>query len=294
MPRKKLKVAEPLQDAPASQPQPATNLPTTRSSMNSSNSGATRASGDKASMAEKFISLMEEMVEELDKLKFGDPVSYIYNPVVYAKETHDCFIRKYGNSTKSVLFLGMNPGPFGMAQNGVPFGETNYVKDWMKITGNVGKPPKEHPKRIIVGLDCNRSEVSGQRFWKLWQDLCGSPENFFKECFVYNHCPLVFMTSTSKNVTPPSMKVEMRNPLIEVCDDFLCRLIKLLEVKVVVGIGKFAEDRTKKALDKGGVEGVRVVSMMHPSPINPAANKGWQAIAEKTLKDLDLMKYLSK
>lgn len=299
MPRKKLKTGGPSGDNPATSvtaapppPPAASGLPTPPPPTTLPSSATTQSNGD--GIAEKFISLMEDMVRELDKLKFGDPVSYIYNPLEYAKETHDCFVRKYGNSTKSVLFLGMNPGPFGMAQNGVPFGETNYVKDWMKITGNVGRPPKEHPKRIIIGLDCNRSEVSGQRFWKLWKDLCGTPENFFKECFVYNHCPLVFMTSTSKNVTPPSMKIEMRNPLNDVCDDYLCRLIQLLGVKVVVGIGKFAEARTKKALEKGGVEGVRVVTIMHPSPINPAANKGWQNIVEKTLEDLDLMKYISK
>ncbi|XP_072173783.1 single-strand selective monofunctional uracil DNA glycosylase-like [Diadema setosum] len=250
----------------------------------------TQSSSD-GQIAEDFISLMEEMIRELDALKFGDPVSYIYNPLVYAKETHDCYIRKYGNSKKSVLFLGMNPGPFGMAQNGVPFGETTFVKDWMEITGKVGKPPKEHPKRIIEGLECTRSEVSGSRFWSLWKDLCKTPDAFFRECFVYNHCPLVFMTETSKNITPPSLKADVRKPLIDICDDYLCKLIKLYGVKVVVGIGKFAEDQTKKALKKAGMEGVTVVTIMHPSPINPATNKGWDGIIKKSLKELDLMKY---
>lgn len=122
MPRKKLKTGGPSGDpatsVTAAPPPPASGLPTTPPPTTLPSSATTRSNGDE-SIAEKFISLMEDMVRELDKLKFGDPVSYIYNPLEYAKETHDCFVRKYGNSTKSVLFLGMNPGPFGMAQNGV-------------------------------------------------------------------------------------------------------------------------------------------------------------------------------
>jgi len=52
-------------------------------------------------------------------LTFGEKVAYVYNPLEYATEPHEAFVRKFLNSTKSVLFLGMNPGPFGMAQNGV-------------------------------------------------------------------------------------------------------------------------------------------------------------------------------
>jgi len=41
----------------------------------------------------------------------------------------------------------MNPGPWGMAQTGVPFGEINAVKDWLGINAEVDKPQKQHPKR---------------------------------------------------------------------------------------------------------------------------------------------------
>ena len=176
----------------------------------------------------------------------------------------------------------------------VPFGEYDSVINWMKISGKVGKPPKEHPKRQIIGLDCKRREVSGSRFWTLWKSLCETPEAFFTHTFVYNYCPLVFMTDSGKNITPPMLKILMREPLMRICDDFICKMIKLLEIEVVVGIGKFAEERTRKALKNAGVEGVRVVSIMHPSPINPAANKGWDGIVIKQLKELDLLQYYNK
>ncbi|XP_033116949.1 single-strand selective monofunctional uracil DNA glycosylase-like [Anneissia japonica] len=242
-------------------------------------------------ISETFLEIMETMSEKLAKLEFVDPVQYIYNPVEYAKETHGCYVKKYCNSQKKVLFLGMNPGPFGMAQNGVPFGETNFVKDWLGIVGNVGKPPVEHPSRQIVGLKCIRKEVSGSRFWGLRKNLCGTPDVFFKHSFVYNICPLVFMSSTGKNITPPTLLAKYRKPLLKVCDEALCEIIRLLDVKIVVGVGKFAEKQTKVALDNAGIEGIKVVSILHPSPANPETNRGWERIVTKQLEELDLIEY---
>lgn len=65
-----------------------------------------------------------------------------------------------------------------MSQIGVPFGEVNLVRDWLKVEGHVGRPAVEHPSRLVEGWACPRSEVSGQRFWSYWKDLCGTPENF--------------------------------------------------------------------------------------------------------------------
>ncbi|XP_033624995.1 single-strand selective monofunctional uracil DNA glycosylase-like isoform X1 [Asterias rubens] len=248
-----------------------------------------------SSIAERFLSeLVAPFNEEVVGLTFEKPIEYVYNPLEYAREPHEDYIRKYCNSTKDILFLGMNPGPFGMAQNGVPFGEHDSAVNFLGITGNVGKPPKEHPKRQIVGLSCPRKEVSGSRFWGLWKTLCKTPEEFFRHAFVYNHCSLVFMSETGKNITPPDMRVGMRKQIVELGDDFVCKMVKLLEVKVVVGIGKFAEQRAKKALEAAGIDGVRVVVIMHPSPINPAANKGWDQAVTKQLKDLNLLKYFKK
>jgi single-strand selective monofunctional uracil DNA glycosylase len=68
-----------------------------------------------------------------EKLRFAPPVTHVYNPLTYAWQ------RARGISggasaarAKEVVFLGMNPGPFGMAQTGVPFGEVAAVRDWMR------------------------------------------------------------------------------------------------------------------------------------------------------------------
>jgi single-strand selective monofunctional uracil DNA glycosylase len=114
-------------------------------------------------------------------LKFPDPVAYTYNPLEYAWDRHCDYLKKFGSGTKKVLFLGMNPGPYGMAQTGVPFGEISHVRDWMGISGSVEKPDLEHPKRPITGFNCERSEVSGRRLWGLFSELFDSADAFFEK-----------------------------------------------------------------------------------------------------------------
>ncbi len=97
------------------------------------------------------------------------------------------------------------PKPFPPLQ--VPFGDIATVRDWMKISGSIGKPSKEHPKRPIQGLDCKRSEPSGQRFWSFFSQLCGTPDRFFREAYVHNYCPVAYMDFKGKNITPVDMKV---------------------------------------------------------------------------------------
>jgi single-strand selective monofunctional uracil DNA glycosylase len=77
----------------------------------------------------------------------------------------------------------------------------------MKLSGTVNKPAYEIPSKPIKGLDCTTEEPSGKRFWGVLQQLCGEPENFFENCWVHNICPLAFLTSTGKNITPTEIKV---------------------------------------------------------------------------------------
>nr|XP_008525928.1 PREDICTED: single-strand selective monofunctional uracil DNA glycosylase isoform X3 [Equus przewalskii] len=110
------------------------------------------------SLAEGFLEEELRLNAELSQLQFSEPVGIIYNPVEYAWEPHRNYVTRYCQGPKEVLFLGMNPGPFGMAQTGVPFGEVNVVRDWLGIGGPVLTPPQEHPKRPVLGLECPQSE----------------------------------------------------------------------------------------------------------------------------------------
>lgn len=242
----------------------------------------------------KFLEAERKLCQHLKMISFGEPVSHIYNPLVYAFETHLKFLKTFCNSDKSVLFLAMNPGPFGMSQNGVPFGEVSAVRDWFQIRGNVQKPAREHPKRCITGLDCQRSEVSGSRFWGFFRKICGTPEVFFQHCFVHNFCPLAFMSPTGRNITPPELKADQRNALNHACEMALIETLQILHVKIIVCVGKFVESRVQSLLKSQGNNEIRVERITHPSPINPAANKGWDDMVHQQLKDIGIMSYFNR
>lgn len=243
-------------------------------------------------ISSRFLQAELELNTHLRQLSFSEPVRYTYNPLEYAWDTHRCYVETYCRAGQSILFLGMNPGPFGMAQTGVPFGEVKSVVDWLKITGEVGHPQDEHPKRRITGLACTQSEVSGARFWGFFRKLCGEPALFFRHCFVHNLCPLIFMSTSGKNLTPPELPAGERDDLLKLCDIALCQVVEALGVSMVIGVGRVAEQRARRALTAAGIN-VRVEGIMHPSPRNPQANKGWEAIAKAKLAELGVLSLLN-
>lgn len=160
-------------------------------------------------IAEKVLELETVLGQKLQDLKFPGHVKYVYNPLEYASELHAKYVRNYCKGEKEVLFVGMNPGPWGMSQTGVPFGEVAAVKEWFKMSGHVGKPDKEHPERQITGLDCTRSEVSGKRLWELFKEICQTPDNFFRNAYLHNYCPIALMDAKAKNITPADLKARI-------------------------------------------------------------------------------------
>lgn len=79
----------------------------------------TPAAEGNVSPAQRFLQVELELNTHLRRLTFSEPVHYIYNPLEYAWETHRCYVENYCRGGQRILFLGMNPGPFGMAQTGV-------------------------------------------------------------------------------------------------------------------------------------------------------------------------------
>ena len=223
-----------------------------------------------------------ELSQAVDQMSFGEPTKFVYNPLEYAWSIHEQYLKLAGQGKKKVIFLGMNPGPFGMAQTGVPFGEISAVRDWMGLRGEVVKPNPEHPKRPVEGLACSKSEVSGKRLWGLFSQKFPKPEDFFEDHFVANYCPLVFMEESGKNRTPDKLPVSETKPLEEACDRHLRAVVEILEPEWLVGVGGFAQKRAEAALQ--GIE-VEIGKILHPSPASPAANRGWAEAAVKQLKE---------
>ena len=228
--------------------------------------------------------ITDDLVAELEDLRFAAPVAFVYDPLIYARRAWDLYCERYGSGQREVLLLGMNPGPFGMAQVGVPFGEVGMVRDWLGIEVPVERPAREHPKRPVQGFACPRSEVSGARLWGWARDRFGTPEAFFQRFFVANYCPLVFMEASGANMTPDKLRSSERAPLFAACDRALQRTVETLQPRFVLGVGKFAEQRIERVL--GGSSGVVIGSVPHPSPASPLANRGWAALADRALAEL--------
>ena len=237
------------------------------------------------SLSSALLAQADVLSHTLDALSFGGAITHVYNPLGYARAPYRAYLERYARTPKRVVFLGMNPGPFGMAQTGVPFGEVAMVRDFLGIEAKVGRPPHENPKRPIVGFACTRSEVSGARLWSMFRTLSATADDFFRWGFVANYCPLVFMEESGRNLTPDKLSARERAALFAPCDDHLRALVGMLTPEWVVGIGKFAEGRAREAL-----AGVQVASMPHPSPANPAANRNWAeaALAQLASQGLDL------
>jgi single-strand selective monofunctional uracil DNA glycosylase len=232
-----------------------------------------------------LLSISSTLSRDLSRLSFRPPVAYVYNPTDYAREPLALYFEKFAQASKKVVLVGMNPGPWGMLQTGVPFGEVSIVKNWMGIDGIVSQPERLHPKRSVEGFSCTRSEVSGSRLWGWARDRFGPAEQFFRDFFVVNYCPLAFFDEGGKNITPDKLKKADRGELYALCDKALRDSVRSLTPELVIGIGRFAYDRSVAALEEMDVRMGRVT---HPSPANPAANRGWAAIVERELTELGI------
>jgi single-strand selective monofunctional uracil DNA glycosylase len=229
-----------------------------------------------------LVEISRVLSAHVDALRFPS-VPYVYNPLDYARAPHEAYLERWGRKRpRELLMVGMNPGPFGMAQTGVPFGDVAMVRDFLGIEGPVGKPHREHPRRPIAGFACHRSEVSGTRFWRWARDRFGTAERFFERVFVANWCPLVFMEESGRNRPPDKLAAAERGPLFAVCDQALAEVAEILQPQLVVGIGRFAEYRAREALGSD----VTLGCILHPSPASPAGNRDWAGQVDAQLRVL--------
>jgi single-strand selective monofunctional uracil DNA glycosylase len=229
--------------------------------------------------------ISRRLVRDIRGLRFGPPVACVYNPLEYAARSYASYLDRYARVGVDAVFFGMNPGPWGMAQTGIPFGEVTYVRDWLRIDEPIGQPARLHPKRPVGGLSCHRREVSGARLWGWVKEKFGTPQRFFARFFIANYCPLCFMEDSGRNLTPDKLLLRERTPLLAACDRALRATIEHLQPKRVIGIGNFAEKRARLAL--AGLD-IPIGRITHPSPASPAANRGWRSRVENELKTMGI------
>lgn len=235
--------------------------------------------------AKSILAITKRLRKQLGSLQFDAPVSHVYNPLEYAWSAYEQYILRFATSPCRTMFLGMNPGPWGMAQTGIPFGEIDAVRKYLSIHARIDRPAREHPKRPILGFECKRSEVSGKRLWGLMESRYGNPEDFFKSHYIANYCPLVFMDSGARNLTPDKITGDAMVQLETACDQHLQQLLEILRPEFAIGVGAYAYDCLKRVCHKEKFD-VNVNKILHPSPASPAANRDWAGQATRQLQEI--------
>lgn len=216
------------------------------------------------------------------------PVAHVYNPLAYAWEPHARYAEAFGSAKKRAVFVGMNPGPWGMGQTGVPFGDVQWVRDWMGVTGAVTQPAKRHPKRPVTGFACTRREPSGNRLYGWAAERYQTAERFFSAFYIVNYCPLLFFDSEGKNLTPPQIGARAMQAVDQACDAHLGAVLQALQPLFVIGVGQYAEERAKAVVAQRGLA-MKVGRVLHPSPASPIANRGWAVQAEAQLVEMGVL-----
>lgn len=227
-----------------------------------------------------LVSAARRLSADLGVLTFSPPAAFVLNPLEYARGVHESYLERFGAGPKEFVLLGMNPGPFGMAQTGIPFGEVAAVRDYLHLRGSVVSPASAPPKRPIQGFACTRSEVSGRRLWGAVAERHPDPTTFFARAFVTNYCPLLFLDEKCANVTPDRLQREERRAVEALCDRHLREVGVLLQPQRWIAVGGYADKCLVRVFGKD----VPRALVPHPSPASPAANRGWTEAARAALQ----------
>ena len=210
---------------------------------------------------------LDDFILKVEKISESFDDYIVYNPLTYARNMHLEYLKKSTGHGATILFLGMNPGPFGMMQTGVPFGAVSYVRDYLNIKNDV-KEFCLHPKHKIIGLETKRDEPSGKKLWALMQSLYPKSNELFSHITVQNYCPLAFLDDSGKNIALNNVK--NRKELESLCDNYIKDYILDNNIKVLVGVGVYAYEKLL-SLNLN----LTVIKILHPSPLNPLSHKGW-------------------
>ncbi len=230
-------------------------------------------------MSSPLVSIAQRLRDDLTPMRVGGAVAHVYNPLTYAWRPHREYLERFGQGTRDTLIVGMNAGYFGMAQTGIPFGDVSMVRDWLRIESRVDKPHDAHPKRPILGFECARREVSGQRVWSWARDTYGTPERFFARFFVLNYCPLCFLAESGANVALDKLPVAAREDLLAACDRALAAAVDVLEPRHAIGLGGFALQRIRRVMP----DRVVCTKAPHPSPANASLRGDWSDAMNRAL-----------
>ncbi len=93
----------------------------------------------------------------------------------------------------------------------------------------------------------------------------------------------LLLDENGANLTPDKLVLAERKKVEAICDEALASIFEVLSPHHIVGVGGYAAKRA--SLVSGRTD---IVTMPHPSPASPAANKDWEGIARASLENAGL------
>jgi single-strand selective monofunctional uracil DNA glycosylase len=136
----------------------------------------------------------------------------VLDPGRYGERWHHRFRRCYPVGPRPLLVFGLNPGPYGMAQTGVPFTdlkrlEFHLPRLWRELLA--AREPVALPGLAPPSLRpflTRTFESSSVRVYKFLERAFGSAEQAFRRVAFVNPCPLLFIDrATGENRTPADL-----------------------------------------------------------------------------------------
>lgn len=248
-----------------------------------------------------------QLADALDQIQPPEGIR-VYNPLVYGRVAHERYLSLAASGPRPVLFVGMNPGPHGMVQTAVPFGDVVNARAIQALAGSVEGAPLIDRERLpalahlrpIEGYSFARKEVSGTRFWSEFAPVFAAAGptrdrllSTLRSAFVLNICPLAFFgavdplkgpRSPAANITPDKLPKPYREQVLAPCREYFGVVLRSLRPWGLVCFGGWAEKLAATWVRDIDGQPPRVEKVHHPSPrvLNTAA--GWHpaaALAER-------------
>lgn len=236
------------------------------------------------SLTDTLLGFSKTLVQSLQKIDIGQFTNDIimYNVLDYAWDAWEQYITQYAKGTAHTLVLGINPGPHGMVQTGIPFGNISTVQHYLNIQPNIQHDKiSPHPRRPVLGLTYTREEPSGKLLWGTIQEMYPNPNDFFSDFFVLNYCPLAFFSNDEKasNLTPDKLPKIYQSHIEILCSKHLAQYLVGFQITRILAVGKYTQQIAGKVLEGGGLDilmpkqKIEVQYLTHPSPLNPNHKK---------------------
>ena len=225
-------------------------------------------------------------------LRLGRETSWrVWNPGRYGERWHRRFRETYPPGPNPVLLLGLNPGPYGMGQTGIPFTDIRRLESdlpelaaRLRTDGESIGLPGLAPPDLRRRLD-RTFESSSIRVYRFLRLAGGSAGAGWRRVVAANPCPMLFMEGTV-NRTPADLRRALRKrggrlervtARLEECDQLRreCarEAVRVLEPRGVILLGRNIQEALAGDPSLGAVPG-GVLAWEHPARAVPDAWAG--------------------